>query len=181
MAGQPPMQAQPQYQPQPQLTSHQHMGGQPAMTPNYPNTAPQAPQVMAQDPEPKSLLGKLLKRSPKPTLADPIMESNLAAAAAAPTAAASGSLFNKNFLLGAIAGLIVGAFILPMVLNFLGGGSEPIQAQAISPAQVQLEAPALDQVIPPMDLSQLPEIDPDAPATDKGETFLDAAIKSANP
>ena len=97
----------------------------------------------------------------------------VAAAAAAPVAAAaSGSLFNKNFLLGAVAGLVAGAFIVPMAIDFFNGKAEPIQAQALSPAQVQ--AQTLDP--------SLTTLDPNASiSAEKGDAFLDTAIKAVKP
>jgi len=126
---------------------------------------------------PKSLLGKLLKRSPKPIQAPQVMDINPALSAAVP--AASGSLFNKNFVLGAVAGLLVGAF-LPVIIGMVsGGGNEPIQAQVQSPTQVQ--ATALEQPLTQSETQATSEFDPNAPAPEKGDTFLDSAINSANP
>ena len=68
---------------------------------------------------------------------------------------ASESLFNKNFALGAVAGLVVGAFVLPMLLNMIGGDA-PAKTQALAsgPAPV---------------VNVLPEIADDP-------TFIDNAI-----
>jgi len=60
----------------------------------------------------KSLFAKLLKRSPKTTQLEP----------GQPTPSGqSNSLFNKNFGLGAVTGLVIGAFVLPMALGLFGG------------------------------------------------------------
>ena len=190
---QPPVQGQqqnPHYMPQHPHAAQGHVQGQ--MPPQLAGQTPgqlmgQQPQAaMAQlqqqaqmiaGPESKSMIGKLLKRAPKgPNIEMPQMiDANpMLAAAAAPAAAAasSGSLFNKNFLLGAVVGLVVGAFGLPYILGLIGGDAEqPIQAQAQSPAQAT--APAIDQ--------PLPGFDPNAPAPEPGETFLDAAIDTNEP
>jgi hypothetical protein len=130
-------------------------------------------------PEPKSLLAKLLKRSPKPAEAS-LAAPNLAMQtpnfeAAMPSAEqfqpplkSSGSLLNKNFALGAVTGLIVGAFVLPLLINMvLGDTTSQAQAQAKSGAVAQAES--------------MTEFDPNAPAIEEGETFLDAAIGTEAP
>ena len=71
--------------------------------------------------------------------------------------AQSGSLFNKNFALGAVTGLVVGAFVLPMVLGLFGGDA-PVQTQA------QVQAPINT-----------------APAATTGDTFIDNAIAADAP
>ena len=138
---------------------------------------------MAAPAESKSLIGKLLKRAPKPVQQVQQMAEaspSLATVAAAPAAVkSSGSLLNKNFALGAVVGLLVGAFVLPQIVGLLGGKKGAVQAQAQSPAQVQ--APALGQPLTQAEAKSLPGSDPNAPASEKGETFLDSAIKPATP
>ena len=67
----------------------------------------------------KSFIVNLFKRSPKPEPTETHPD----------TVPRSGSLFNKNFVIGAVTGLVVGAFVRPMVLNIFGGSS-PAQAQS---------------------------------------------------
>lgn len=71
----------------------------------------------------------------------------------------SGSLFNKNFVLGAVTGLVIGAFVLPMALDMFSGDA-PVQAQA--------------QSGPP------PGFDTTAMTTDS-DTFIDEAIAADAP
>lgn len=70
---------------------------------------------------------------------------------------ASGPLFNKNFALGAVAGIIIGAFVLPMIINLIAGDSS-------APMQVQIQT------------QPLANINPSEEAFKTEETFLDAAI-----
>lgn len=100
------------------------------------------------DPEPKSLFAKLLKRSPKPVA----VKSDM-------VASNSGSLFNKNFALGAVTGLVVGAFVLPMALNMIGGD-----------ASVQARVQAA-----PMSIVET------TPTVTEGNTFIDEAIAADAP
>lgn len=104
-------------------------------------------------------MGKLLKRAPKPALAaEQMLDVNqmLPSGAAMPQAS-SGSIFNKNFILGAVTGMVIGAFVLPMILEQFTGKK---------PSQVQAHA------------STITEFDPNAPAIEQGETFLDKAIET---
>jgi len=103
---------------------------------------------------------------------------SLAAVAAAPAAIrSSGSLFNKNFILGAVTGLLVGAFLLPVLIEMVtGGGNDPIQAQAQSPAQAK--ASVLEQQI---DAQSLPGFNADVPVPEKGKAFLDQTLESNQP
>lgn len=98
--------------------------------------------------ESKSPFAKLLKRSPKPMEAQSDM-----------TAPNSGSLFNKNFALGALTGLVIGAFVLPMALNMIGGDA-PVQTQAqVGPASIIETTPTITE----------------------GDTFIDEAIAADAP
>lgn len=99
--------------------------------------------------ESKSFLAKLLKRSPRPEQLETDIQPP----------AKSGSLFNKNFALGAVVGLVVGAFVLPMILGLFG-----------SDASVQTQAQA----------GPLPEFDINSPAVED-DTFLDNAMSSGEP
>lgn len=108
--------------------------------------------------ESKSLIGKLLKRSPKPLHSEQVLDVK----------PSSGSLFNKNFVLGAVAGLLVGAFALPMVQDL-------ISPKATSQYQAQAASQPLAQAQP------LPGFDPNAPLDEGEDTFLDAALSSDNP
>lgn len=75
------------------------------------------------------------------------------------TATNSGSLFNKNFALGALTGLVIGAFVLPMALDMFGGDT-PVQAQA------QAGPPAVIETTPTMK---------------QGDAFIDEAIAADAP
>lgn len=119
---------------------------------------PQAHQQMAgsvpaANHEPKSFLAKLLKRSPRPQTADVDIQK---------AAISSGSLFNKNFAIGAVTGLLAGAFVLPMIVNMFGGG-KAVAAQT----QAQLSVPAVINTAPA--------------APTSGETFIDAALAADAP
>ena len=79
----------------------------------------------------------------------------------------SGSLFNKNFAIGAVAGLVVGAFVLPMVLGLFGGDAS---------VQTQAQAQA----------GPLPGFDINSPAASEGDgfkpdTFIDNAMATEAP
>ena len=116
---------------------------QPAGLGQIPQTLPQAPEAS------KSFIANLLKRSPKPVQAEADFQQDVS----------SRSLFNKNFILGAVTGLVVGAFVLPMVLNVFSG-SEPTQAQAQAAAQASFDQP---------------------PAASNGNTFVDNAMAADAP
>ncbi|MEP4052754.1 MAG: hypothetical protein ABJN22_10965 [Litorimonas sp.] len=137
---QPPQYAPPQHHPRPQ--QHYVQPGPP------PPLTPQMQPALEDEPS-KSFIVNLLKRSPKPQSSEQNVQ----------TPAGSGSLFNKNFAIGAVTGLVVGAFILPMVLNLIGGDA---------PAQSQV------QYTP----SSIVEI---TPTTTDGDTFIDNAISSDAP
>ncbi|GGX67571.1 hypothetical protein GCM10011309_16640 [Litorimonas cladophorae] len=139
----PPHQMPPQMQNRPPLAAQ----GQPPAAP--------APGSAAQ-PEAKSLLSKLLKRKPKANLARP----------AAPTEAAAKpeSLLNKNFALGALTGLVIGAVVLPMLMGVLFG-------EAPTAAQVQAAAQPLAPV----------EFVESAALAVEGETFVDNALNAETP
>jgi len=155
MQPQQPVQSQ-QHAPQPyqHMQPQAQMAAQPAITP-----AMRQQQVLGQP---------VMGHTAHPAMAQqPMMHT--AQMAAAPAAAVTesksltGSLFNKNFGLGAIAGLIIGAF-LPVLIGMVTGGKSPapVQAQALSPAQTQ-------------------NIDPNSPALAIEDTsFLDSAIQSAD-
>jgi len=132
---------------QPQVAPH---AGRPPLAPLMRAPAAAPSQNMAEEtvPESKSLFAKLLKRSPKPIKAQSDMP--------APNA---GSLFNKNFALGALTGLVIGAFILPMALDMLGGDT-PVQTQV--------------QAGPPPIIETTPTIA-------EGDTFIDEAIAANAP
>ena len=157
----PQQMGQPQIQPQPAAPRHQQGTMPPPLAPHMKPMAQAAAAqaaaataaIAAAPAESKSLIGKLLKRSPKPVEAQQLMEAK----------APSGSLFNKNFLLGAVTGLVVGAFVLPMVLNLVRPEAPAAQYQAQAAIQ------------------PVPGFDPNAPALEEGETFLDAALNSDTP
>jgi len=150
---------------QPQV---QHPQGQPVHGQYTPPAAPQHfPQAaipplvaahaqtaaQAVPAESNSLIAKLLKRAPK---------AELAPAADIQMPHASESLFNKNFALGAVTGLVIGAFVLPMLLNKIGIGNAPAPKQALAavPASVSNVA---------------------APVPADAETFIDQAIAAESP
>ncbi len=138
--------------PNPHNAQPHYVPAEPFVQPGPPPLAPhmQAPLQSIETPaESKSLFAKLLKRSPKAQPSNTDFTE----------AEASGSLFNKNFLLGAITGLIIGAFVLPMALNLVGGNT-PSQAQA------QAGPPPVLDVTPTMA---------------EGGTFIDNAIASDAP
>jgi hypothetical protein len=124
-----------------------HFAMPPQMQPAAMDLLPQTPPHQTE--ASNSFIANLLKRSPKPARADTGFDQ----------AAGSGSLFNKNFMLGAVTGLVVGAFVLPTVLNAFGGSeSAQVQAQALTPA-------SLDSM----------------PAASNGGTFIDDAIATDAP
>ena len=118
--------------------------------------------VQAEQAQSKSLFAKLLKRAPKPKVPSAVTDMPVAAVTATAAAATSTSLFNKNFAFGAVAGLVVGAFVLPMLLNMIGGGDAPAQKQAIA------QAPTAAKTVK-------------APTPVDGETFIDQAIATKTP
>ncbi len=127
------------------------------------------------------LLSRLLKRSPRPDQNGhnagigqmggrmaAHMPSQMQNAAAQVTASGqalsdvrprSGSLFNKNFFLGAMTGLVVGAFVLPLIINTIAGDTSS-QTQAAAQFQPPIEG-ALNE-----------------PLNSGEPTFLDAAISA---
>ena len=135
---------------QPQTTQHFTQAGPPPLAPHMRVPATLPDQTPAIEPESKSLFAKLLKRSPKPVET----QSEIPA-----PAANSGSLFNKNFALGALTGLVIGAFVLPMALNMFSSEA-PVQAQA--------------QAGPPAGFEAMP-------TAVEGETFIDEAIAADAP
>jgi len=148
--------AQPQMAPQngavPPAYAH------PNMSHNAPvNHAPPMP-VSAQAPtethqKSKSLFANLLKRSPK-TMSEPTAPKS------------SGSLFDKNFAFGLVAGTIIGFLVLPII--FSGG---PEQA---TPAY----APIAENSVPNTEGVVLVE----TPAEfQDGEAFVDMALKQDAP
>ena len=172
----------------------------PPLAPHMQHSTPPVEETAAKS---KSLLGRLLKRSPRPTSNDAALNDGqlasqtqgrfqnrlspqgqsqipsqfqdplqpqysapqMGAIAHSPLQAqglpkitgSSGSLFNKNFALGAVTGIIVGAFVLPILINLVAGDTSP-QTQA----QFQT-APSGD-------------INASDAAFNTEETFLDAAI-----
>jgi hypothetical protein len=144
----PPLMAAPPHQMPPQMN-------RPPFAPQeYPSVAPAAGS--AAQPESKSLLAKLLKRKPKADLASPAVPPE---AAAKPE-----SLLNKNFALGALTGLVIGAVVLPMLMGVLFG-------EAPTAAQVQAAA----QPIAPVEFVE------SAALTIEGETFVDNALNAETP
>ena len=150
---------------QPQV---QHAQGQPVHGQYAPPAAPQhfpqaaiPPLVAAQaqtaaqavPAESKSLIAKLLKRAPK---------AELAPATNVQMPQASESLLNKNFALGAVTGLVIGAFVLPMLLNKIGIGNAPAPKQALATAPASVSNVA-------------------APVPADAETFIDRAIANETP
>jgi len=125
------MTPQPGFQPPQNQQPHaQHPHGQfqpPQMaTPGYPPMPQPTAAVVQEKPESKSLLAGLLKREPKAATAEGQAAS-----------ATSRSLFDKNFIFGLAAGLILGFLVLPMVF---GGSSEP----AYSPVAETAVAPVAE-------------------------------------
>lgn len=143
---------QPQYarSHQTQISQQMPQAGPPPLAQHLRVPAPVAEPMVQTKTKSKSLFAKLLKRSPKPVNAQP--ESTV-------PAAGSESLFNKNFALGALTGLVIGAFVLPMAIDMFSG-SAPVQAQA--------------QAGPPSGFDN-------APTASEGETFIDAAIAADAP
>ena len=177
---QPHQQPHPHQQPQPQqpyqhsrtayMPAHQGPGGMMA-PPHAPEMQQGADALGGPAMMPKSLLGRLLQRSPRPDRLDQDLrdgpqvskiQSRLSPQVqfqnpsqyqdpsqphpqySAPQTAGAAqsqlqthaspqvktSLFNKNFALGAVAGIIVGAFVLPMLISMVSGdGSQQTQAQ----------------------------------------------------
>lgn len=143
----------PQFQPgQPYQAQMAHPGQPPMPQVTHPQPAHTQPAHMqpAEAPKSKSLLKSLLNRQPKPTAPD---------GEAKP---ASGSIFDKNFVFGLAAGLILGFLVLPMVF---GGSSEPAPtavAQYTAPqSTAQTDVVAADQV--------------------EGESFVDSVLASETP
>ena len=155
-------------QPQVQHAQVQHAQGQPVHGQYAPPAAPQHfPQAaipplvaahaqtaaQAVPAESKSLIAKLLKRAPK---------AELAPATNVQMPQASESLLNKNFALGAVTGLVIGAFVLPMLLNKIGIGNAPAPKQALATAPASVSNVA-------------------APVPADAETFIDRAIADETP
>ena len=163
-----PQMAQAQMRPQQEQHGlHGHMP--PQLAPHMQPAPEQVQGGMAQNQHAgtsNSLLGKLLKRSPKPQLT--AQNASMGAAQPAPAE----SLFNKNFALGAVAGIVFGAFVLPMLLNTLFGKDTPAQAQyQNSQAMAEVTAPALPEL----------NVNPAMTSSETGQSFLDAAIKADAP
>ena len=139
----------------PYQTERQPQYAQPGLPPQIqPQLPPASSDLPGMTPlapaKPKSVIANLLGRSPKPAM----VATNIEAPAS------SGSLFNKNFLLGAVSGLVVGAFVLPMVLGIFFGDSGAAQTQALAETSA--------------------DYDP-APAATDGDTFVDSAIATDAP
>lgn len=134
----PHMQASQTFQNQPQHAypvppqppaGYAHPPQQQPVPPNMPaRNFPPMPMDNSAAPEPeaasksKSLFANLLKRKPKEEAASSASKSN-------------GSLFDKNFVFGLVAGIMLGFVVLPMVF---GGGAEP--AESYTPT-AELAAP----------------------------------------
>lgn len=117
--------------------------------------APEQPLLMETRKEPKSLFAKLFNRAPK--TADGNLDT--AAGSQVEIPAVSESLFNKNFALGGLTGLVIGAFVVPMILNMFTSQPQVVTQAAVS-------APAI-------------EIAPAATITD--ESFVDSVIATDTP
>ena len=112
--------------------------------------AAQMSGMYEEQPQSKSLLAGLLKRSPRPDTVATDM----------PVASTSReSLFNKNFMLGGLTGLVIGAFLLPMVIGLFS--SDTPQPQALNFTQSSAS------ITPP--------------STAEGGSFIDDAIASDAP
>ncbi len=119
------------------------------------------PQPLLEPAASKSLVAKLLKRGPKTAPASALQQTE--AVQQTVQAVESGSLFNKNFALGGLTGLVIGAFIVPMVMGMFAAETPPPRPLA------QIEAPALtgDQTA--------------LAALEEGQTFVDAALVADAP
>lgn len=150
-AGLAPQQAhrlQPAFQ-QPQQAHDLHGHGQyqpqRAATPGYRPMPQPAAAVVQEKTKSKSLLAGVLKRDPKAATAE-----------GQTPPAQSRSLFDKNFIFGLAAGLILGFLVLPMVF---GGSPEP----AYSPVAETAAAP-----VAALEITE-------------GESFVDAALAEEVP
>ena len=112
------------------------------------------PAGYEEQPQSKSLLAGLLKRSPQPD-----------AVATEMPAASTGreSLFNKNFFLGGLTGLVIGAFVLPIVLGMFGSDTPQPQARNFTQSSAAVTPTS------------------NAPSTAEGGSFIDDAIASDAP
>jgi len=86
-----------------------------------------------QQPQSKSFLAGLLKRSPRPD-----------AIAADMPVASSGreSLFNKSFILGGLTGLVIGAFVLPIVIGMFSSDTSQSQARNFTQSSAAITPPS---------------------------------------
>lgn len=145
-----PGQNQPQFPPQGQPYQAQMVHpGQPPMPQMSQHMTPA--QMPATEAAPsKSLLKSLLNRKPKAVKAEGEAKST------------SGSLFDKNFIFGLAAGLVLGLVVLPLVF----GGSNAPSATSVA----QYSAPQTTV-----------QTDPLATAQTEGESFVDSVLASDAP
>ena len=172
---QPPAQP-PAYQHAQQMNQARYVP--PAQAPHYAQAGPppmlppqmQAPmpfmtgQNPSADGKPNSLLAKILKRSPKPEAIDLMSEAP----------AATTSLFNKNFVLGGIAGFIGAVALMTGLNSFTAETPQRTQQVAVQPASSNL-VPA-----PQPSSAATGQNRPTSNAAD-GDTFLDTAIATDRP
>lgn len=138
-------QHQPQHKPQPYAAHTQSQppiapqnlhAGPPPLSPHMQgqiNAAPM-PAGNADQPQSKSLLAGLLKRSPKPHTGP----SDMPAASTARR-----SLFNKNFMLGGLTGLVIGAVVLPMVIGMFSRDTSQSQARNFTQSSAAMTPPSI--------------------------------------
>ena len=150
----------------PAQAPHYAQAGPPPMLP--PQMQAPMPFMTGQNPsadgKPNSLLAKILKRSPKPEAIDLMSEAP----------AATTSLFNKNFVLGGIAGFIGAVALMTGLNSFTAETPQRTQQVAVQPASSNL-VPA-----PQPSSAATGQNRPTSNAAD-GDTFLDTAIATDRP
>jgi len=173
----PYMQAHTQAAPQ-SPTAHMRLNrAQPGTMPPplAPHMQQAAPPILEVPTKSKNILQKLLRRSPKADQnGDPSYENRIAGLAPDHPGSPSRSFFNKNFVMGTVTGIIIGAFVLPMIINqFVSDSSRQTYAESQSISEGQTNALSGAQEFSDNNLN--------VPASSEGQTFLDAAIAADEP
>jgi hypothetical protein len=91
------------------------------------------PAGYEEQPQSKSLLAGMLKRSPRP---DEIATDMPAASTA------QRSLFNKSFILGGVTGLVIGTFLLPILIGMFSSNTPQPQARNFTQSSAAVTPPS---------------------------------------
>jgi len=107
--------------------------GPPPLAPQAHMQSAHMSEMYEEQPQSKSLLAGLLKRSPRPdTVATDIPVASTGRE----------SLFNKNFMLGGLTGLVIGAFLLPMVIGLFSSDTPQPQARNFTQSSASITPPS---------------------------------------